>query len=431
MRIKRIEVSNFKSFKKLGVELGDFNVLIGANASGKSNFVQIFKMLRDIAKFGLSDAISIQGDVEYLRNLCMKSEETMFIGVHTDEEFGVTKKIRGGPRIGIKVLKSAYEFELTFAELDKGFMISRDNLTHECEFVELGIKGWKEKEKKKYGESRYVISNSEGKLTGKIRIPEGIAVKEKDLPFPFLFPPFLPEGLESLRELRPWKIMLETPFFPLLAGPLGIFLIDMSVYDFDPKLPKKGTPITGKAKLEEDGCNLSIVLKNLIQKTDDKRKLFNYVKDLLPFVSDLDVDRLAEKSLLFKLRETYFGNQYLPASFISDGTINIIALMVALYFEKTPVTIIEEPERNIHPYLISKVIEMMKDASRKKQIIVTTHNPEVVKYAGLGNILIVSRDRDGFTTISRPKDKKEIAVFLEEQIGIEELYVQNLLGGQS
>lgn len=48
MAIKKIKIANFKSFKDVEVELGRFNVLIGANASGKSNFVQVFKFLRDI-----------------------------------------------------------------------------------------------------------------------------------------------------------------------------------------------------------------------------------------------------------------------------------------------------------------------------------------------------------------------------------------------
>ena len=38
MGIKRVEVKNFKSFKDLKIDLGKFNVVIGANASGKSNF---------------------------------------------------------------------------------------------------------------------------------------------------------------------------------------------------------------------------------------------------------------------------------------------------------------------------------------------------------------------------------------------------------
>jgi predicted ATPase len=52
MAIKRIRVTNFKSFKDLEVALGKFNVLIGANASGKSNFIRIFEFLRDIVNMG-------------------------------------------------------------------------------------------------------------------------------------------------------------------------------------------------------------------------------------------------------------------------------------------------------------------------------------------------------------------------------------------
>jgi predicted ATPase len=90
-------------------------------------------------------------------------------------------------------------------------------------------------------------------------------------------------------------------------------------------------------------------------------------------------------------------------------------------------TIIEEPERNIHPYLISRVVEMMKEASQKKQIIVTTHNPEIIRHADLESILLISRDKEGFSTISRPSEKEEVKTFLDNEIGIEELYIQDLL----
>ncbi len=52
---------------------------------------------------------------------------------------------------------------------------------------------------------------------------------------------------------------------------------------------------------------------------------------------------------------------------LSDGTIGIIALIVAIYLNDKAVIVIEEPERNIHPYLIAPVAEMLKDASRHKQ----------------------------------------------------------------
>jgi len=71
---------------------------------------------------------------------------------------------------------------------------------------------------------------------------------------------------------------------------------------------------------------------------------------------------------------------------------------------------------------------MMKEAAEKKQVMVTTHSTEVVKYATLDDILLISRDSEGYSVISRPGDKEEVKAFLENEIGIEELYVQNLLG---
>ena len=414
MVIKKIKVTNFKSFGNLEIELGNFNVLIGPNAAGKSNFVHIFEFLRDIVSSGLNNAVSMQGGVEYLRNINIGSSERLSINVVSTQEFGLLARRLRENLIETKIYETIYEFALKFNKRGSGFRIAEDKLIQKCKFVRLDRPGKKIKEKEILGDGEIIIFSTNGKVKIDLNIPERVPLKKEDI-----FPPFLPE-----EKLPNRTLLLETSYF-LIRLLEGIFR-DISIYDFDPKLPKKATPITGKAELEEDGSNLSIILKNITENKEKRRKLFNLVKDLLPFVENLDVEKFADKSLLFKLQETYFKNQYLPASLISDGTINITALIIALYFEKKPLVIIEEPERNIHPYLISKVVDMMKDASQKKQIIVTTHNPEIVKHAGLDNILLVSRDKNGFSKISRPRDKEEIRTFLEH-IGIEELYVQNLL----
>jgi len=415
MGVKRIGVTNFKSFEELEVELGKFNILIGANASGKSNFVQIFEFLRDIANSGLNNAVSMQGGVEYLRNINIGASENFSLKVVSDQEFGFLGRRMKEGLIGIKTYETIYEFALKFRKRGLGFEIAKDNLTQKCKFVRIERKKGKIEEKEETGQGEIVLSRANGKVKIDLHKPEQIPIKEGDI-----YPPFLRE-----KKLSPSTLLLQSPFF--FMPPLEEIFSDISIYDFDPKLPKKATPITGKAELEEDGSNLSIILKNITENKEKRRKLFNLVKGLLPFISNLGVEKFADKSLLFKLQEIYFKNQYLPASLISDGTINITAIIVALYFEENPLTIIEEPERNIHPYLISKVVDMMKDASQKKQIIVTTHNPEIVKYAGLDNILLVSRDEKGFSTVSRPADKEELKTFFQNEIGIEELYIQNLL----
>ncbi|MHA1344036.1 MAG: AAA family ATPase, partial [Promethearchaeota archaeon] len=100
-----------------------------------------------------------------------------------------------------------------------------------------------------------------------------------------------------------------------------------------------------------------------------------------------------------------------------------------LFFEKKPIIIIEEPEGNIHPSLISKVIEMMKDVSHrmKKQIIITTHNPEIVKYSGIKHLFLMHRDDNGFSNIIKPQENQQVQIFLENDMGIDVLFIQNLL----
>ncbi|MBN2012657.1 AAA family ATPase [candidate division KSB1 bacterium] len=419
MAIKKIRVSNFKSFKNMEVELSNFNVLIGSNASGKSNFVQIFRFIRNIINHGLDNAISMDaGSVEYLRNLKIGREENLELHISSDEKFGwFGSRTKKKGTIGIRTLEVLYDFAIAFNRNDNGFYIAHDELIHKCEFVMFEEQQKDFQENEAIGTGKIIYSRANGKFQIEIITePQDIPLSRDDL-FPSFF---LDEKLE------PKISLLQTPFF--LIPPMRDIFKNIAIYDFDPKLPKKATSITGKAELEEDGNNLAIVLKNILDDKEKKRTLFNLVQNLLPFIKNLDVENYSDKSLLFNLQEKYSEKHFLPASLISDGTVNITALIVALYFEMKQMTVIEEPERNLHPYLIAKLIEMMKDASKHKQIIVTTHNPEVVKHAGLENILFVSRDKDGFSTISKPGDQEEVKTFLKNEIGIEELFVQNLLG---
>jgi predicted ATPase len=122
-----------------------------------------------------------------------------------------------------------------------------------------------------------------------------------------------------------------------------------------------------------------------------------------------------------------FSNRPMPASFLSDGTIDLISIIAILYFERRPLIVIEEPERNLHPSLISKLVELFKDASLQKQIILSTHSPEIVRYVEPSQLILISRDSSGSSHADRPANKAQIQQFLRDEISMEELYVQNLL----
>jgi len=418
MAIKRIKVSNFKSFKELNLELANFNVVIGANASGKSNFTQIFRFLRDIEKEDrLNDAISMNAGIESLRNLKIGPASDFTIQIQLD-----TAMAWGRPSQAIQIYDLTYQFALSFEETQNTFKIANDELTQKfkiamLEETEKGL--FEETEVLDQGE--LIIRNVKGKPEFYFDPPEIAERLEKDRIMPPLsFFAKLPRG-----ELPTDTLLIQAPYS--IIPPWETLFKDIAIYDIDPHIAKNPAQITGKSELAEDGQNLALVLNKLIEDKDKKRKFCNLMKDLLPFFDDIDAEKFAERSLLIKLRENYYKDDYLRAYLLSDGTINITALLIALYFEEKDIIIVEEPERNIHPHLISKIIDMMKDASRNKQIIVTTHSPEVVKHTGLEHLLLVSRDKDGFSNISKPSEKKEVKIFLENELGLDELYVQDLL----
>lgn len=408
-----------KSFKDLDIELGGFNVLIGRNASGKSNFVQIFKFLRDVVSHGLKNAISIQGGIEYLRNVNIGPGDEFSLEVTSDAEM---KFSFGAKKEGIRLETSeiVYKFNIEFNNKGNGFRITEDKLTIGCDLTRLVKENETIEEKEGLGKGEIDISNVNGSIETNYNVPE--AEKVEEYAGYFISPRFL-----AAEPLEPGTVLLESLISPIMFGINTIFE-SIAVYNFEPRGPKEGVRITGRMELDEDGKNLAIVLNSIKEDRDKERKFSNLLRDVLPFVEDFDVKTYADKSLLFELREKYAPDFYFPACFVSDGTINIAALIIALYFEEKPLIVIEEPERNIHPYLISKVVDMMKDASQKRQVVVTTHNPEIVRYADLENILLISRDKQGFSNISRPGEKEEVKTFLENEIGIADLYVKDLLG---
>jgi len=413
--IKKIKVKNFKSFKDLELSLGKVNILIGANASGKSNFVQIFKFLRDISMFGLENAISMQDGIEYLSNINIGSSETFSLEITYGQE--ILKTIIDGflPQ-GIKLTEIVYNLTIASGNNKSKYTLIEDSSTLRYTLPESEQQN-DPTNGKRTKLVEITISNVKGQLHIKFNPSDWLKEEDKGRISQILF------GLMPLRELHlSESIVLGDKFF-------GYSWQSISVYDFDPKPSKMAFPIAGKADLEEDGRNLVIVVKNILSDPEKKRMFLNLVNYLLPYVKDIEVDKFTETYLYLKINEIYSEKQYLPASLISDGTINALGLIVALYFQESPLIIIEEPDRGFHPSLISSVIDMMRDAAEygNKQIIVTTHNPEMVRHADPKNILLVSRNEKGFSSIKKPYRKKDVKIFLENGMRLSDLYVDELL----
>ena len=180
--------------------------------------------------------------------------------------------------------------------------------------------------------------------------------------------------------------------------------------------------------MDANAENLSVVLREILRRPESKKRLINLVSVLLPFVHDLGVDEFGFGQLITMLTERFSDKSHrLPAAFASDGTIACLALVVALYFQENAVAVFEEPDRHIHPHLASQVMQMMNEVTGDTQVIVTTHNPELLRHANLEDILLVTRDPDGHSQITRPADSEVLSHFLQNELGVEDLFVQNLL----
>jgi len=419
MAFTKILVSNFKSFNNLEIRLGRFNVLVGANASGKSNVVSIFRFLRDVSRYGLDNAISMQGGLEYLRNMKVgKNEKTSFEICLDNKMTLLTNPEKDDVRV--QVSDTTYFFALDYTS--RRCKKLEDWVRFKCDFFQKTDSA----EPAKCGEGEVTITCQDGTTKVRIEPRSGIIpLEEEDI---------VPKFIQNMK--FPQNVLLiNTPVATLLRS-FDQALGEISIYDFDPKLAKKAAPVTGKIELEEDGNNLALVLKKITTSKKSKERFLSLLKDSLSFIDTVSVEKYADKSFLFNFGESYNNKKLIPASLISDGTITITAIILALYFgrkalfrsEEAPLTIIEEPERNIHPYLISKVVAMMKDVSEKKQVIITTHNPEVVRYADVEDVIFVFRDEEGFTSVSNPSESEEVQLFLREELGIDEIFKLNLLG---
>jgi predicted ATPase len=415
MAITNIKVSNFKSFKDLDLNLGRFNVVIGANASGKSNFVEIFRFLKTLEKEDLANAISLHDGGESILNKKLSSSEPLQMRVTSDRQAPL-----GGVFMTLHVHETTYYFCLQIPTPPNGVLIRDDHLTQKLRTKIAGEEV----------EMTLDILMSEGGRKLTINPPDVVervkregALATHNAIYPSL------EHLKAISAMvAAWtleSLLIHRSFFGFIGrledSPCG----QMGIYDIRPHVVKERQPKAGRLSLEEHGENLDLVLKGILADPEKSRKFHNLLRYMLPFAVEAGVQDLGT-SLLLKLREEYYDDSLL-ANLLSDGTADVVALIVALFFEDKDTVIIEEPERNIHPHLISALMRLMEDASRNKQIIITTHSPEVVRHAGVENLLLMSRDKDGFSTVSRPAEKEGVRIFLKNELGLDELFVQNAL----
>lgn len=91
--------------------------------------------------------------------------------------------------------------------------------------------------------------------------------------------------------------------------------------------------------------------------------------------------------------------------------------------------IIDEPELGLHPFAITQLAEMIKEASMNTQVIVATQSPGLVDEFEANQITIIERDEESESTIARKLNEEELVDWLENY-SLSELWDKNVLGGR-
>lgn len=387
--LKRARARNFKSFSDLDLDLGGLNVVIGANASGKSNLAALFGFLRDAHRRGLDNAVSLQGGAGCVRAFGRGAGSTSIeLYLELDARLGLA-----APRTpGLRVTGARWCLELRPA--GAGLSVVQDRWVFDVA---------------RSGDARPGTVTAEMK-NGRVHLEADHPRREQILK--------ALGGYEERTADLFIRSHLAAEFFPAVTG----FFRGIGVYDFEPGLAKG--PVSAQvAELEGDGSNLALALRRILSDSRRRRMLNNLVSVLVPSARSVGAGQAG-----FWIDMGRPGSLRMPSHMLSDGTVGAVALVAALYFERRSLVVIEGPERSMHPSLMPRIMDMAREASVQKQVIMTTHSPELVRCADPGSLLLAARDGDGASHVSRPSRQGDVRAFLGHGVGIEELYVQDLLG---
>jgi predicted ATPase len=406
MFIERLRVTNFRSFRELDLELSPFSVVVGANASGKTNFVQLFRFLRDVANEGFDSAIALQGGVELVRNLRLGASEPLTIEV----EGGFPSRMTFTPA-NISLRRYHYSLTIAFTRGRGGYRVAEER-----------FRVWLEDSEARQHEATLTRHGNRVDTELPSALFGNTASRRKELASSKL-----ERGQSLLQALWILPIPRPKPVFAALTE-LGLSFRGIVAYDFDVRAMKRPARLEARSRLEESGENLAVTLRELFRSREQRHTFHRMLQQFLPGVQGVSVQVGAEKSVSYSIREQHLGQQRLPSYRLSDGTVELMALIVALYFTRTHLLIIEEPDRHLHPALIGQLMHHLKETVWRRQILVTTHNPEMVRHTPLESLLLVQRDREGFSQITRPSENAHVKHFLQHKLGLHELFVNNLLG---
>ena len=394
MFMHRIKLENILSFgpDAQELELEPLNVLIGPNGSGKSNLIEVIGLLSAAPSDLTAPIREGGGDDNWIWRGEPKATEAR-VEVVVEPRFSPFKM---GQRL---------RYSLAFGPFFFGMPI----LAEEIRDVE-------QAEREEDRSERY-LAREGGKVVLSYRDESGKRNK-RELP------------TADIKHDQSILSQLKDPaHYPELTF-LGIELAGAHLYrewsfgrNTAPRLPQKAD--LPNHSLAEDCRNLGMVLNRLRGDPKAKNQFLVALRKLYHGVEDFDV-RIEAGSVQVFLQE---GNITIPATRLSDGTLRYLCLLAILCHPTPPsVVCLEEPELGLHPDILPGLADLLREASERCQLIVTTHSDTLVDaLTDTPESIVVCEKANGQTALKR-LDKNKLSHWLD-RYRLGELWTSGELGG--
>ncbi len=318
-RLRQVQIKNYKNLGRVVVDLEPFTVLVGPNGAGKSNFV---------------DALA-------------------FVGESLSHSPGRALKSRGGSRI-----VSQWEREGSFGMRLLLGLAGESTADYAIEIE------W-DQEEYRIAREHCVVWERE-RESAAFEVVRGQFVREIS-------------GVRA--QISQDRLALLTASATEEFRPVYDFLTTMRFYDIDPEpLGLLQTADSGES-LEADGSNAAAVLKKIEEQEPDR---YQRVCELLGLATGgIQKVRTVEERERIALEFHQDIGLQTPGMFygweMSEGTLRLLALLLAVYQPaKSSLIAIEEPEATVHPAMAEAVLQILLDASQDRQILITTHSPDIL-----------------------------------------------------
>jgi predicted ATPase len=358
MKVLKLEIEGYRSFKAQTWCPGDLNVVIGPNASGKSNLLRVLEMLSEAARGQLGSYVQREGGMEPV------------VWDGRAEKLRFCAKMTPIPPYA-DVAKDALTYDLTLQRLGKSssYRIEREVLANALDMKLLD----------RDPHHAVVFSMASQSL-------ETVSGTTTTTTTP---PPTTTTTPGPSIEAQPASLSEEEP---LLASAAGPFAANRFVADFQKELaawevhqdflthreaPIRTPQVTrADTVLTSDGQNLIAVLHSLY--TAD-RDFETEINTAMQAAFGEDFDKLvfppaADGRVQLRVRWRSLRRE-IPAGDLSDGTLRFLFLVAALANPNAPPLIaIDEPETGLHPSMLPIVAEYARDAAARSQVILTTHS---------------------------------------------------------